>query len=132
MANPKGNIGNLQPVQTKEEAKKRGSNGGKKSGKVRRERKLARECMEMILSLDTKSQKQKELMTNLGIKDKEQKNIMSLMASMFMKAVVTGEPNAVKSVLEIAGEMEATPQGEEKPTININVMAATVDDVEEE
>ena len=132
MANPKGNIGNLQPVQTKEEAKKRGSNGGKKSGKVRRERKKARECMEMILSLDTKSQKQKDLMKNLGIADKEQKNIMSLMASMFARAVTTGDPNAIRSCLEIAGEMEVTPQGEEKPTININVTAATVDDVEVE
>ena len=86
MANPKGNIGNLQPVQTKEEAKKRGSNGGKKSGKVRRERRAARECMEMILALKTKSKAQKDLMTNMGIDDKEQKNIMSLMASMYMKA----------------------------------------------
>lgn len=132
MANPKGNIQNLQPVTTKEEARKRGRNGGKKSQQVQRERKRAKECMEMILSLNTKSQKQKELMSNMGIKDKDQQNIMALMASMFAKAVTTGEPNAVKAVLEIAGEMEARQGGEEKPTININVMAATAEDMEED
>lgn len=131
MANPKGNIGNLQPVQTKEEAKKRGRNGGKKSGEVRRERKKARECMEMILKLDTKSKKQKELMTGMGIKDEDQQNIMALMASMFARAVTTGDPNAIKSCLEIAGELE-TVQADEKPTINITVSAATLEDLEED
>lgn len=54
MANPNGNIGNLQPVKTKEEARKRGRNGGIKSQQVQRERKKAKECMNMILSLDAK------------------------------------------------------------------------------
>lgn len=132
MAEKKYNVQNLQPVRTESEAREKGRNGGKKSGEVRRKRKLARECMEMILSLDTKSQKQKDLMNNLGIKGKEQKNIMSLMASMYARAVTTGDPNAVRSVLEIAGEMEANQAVEEKPTININIAAATVDDVEVE
>ena len=132
MAEKKYNVENLQPVQTKSEARKRGRNGGIKSGEVRRERKKAKECMEMILSLNTTSQRQKELMTNMGIADEEQQNIMALMASMFARAVTTGDPTAVKSVLEIAGEMEAKPQGEEKPTIHINVMAATAADMEDD
>ena len=132
MADKKYNVQNLQPVQTKSEARRRGRNGGIKSGEVRRERKKARECMEMILSLNTKSQKQKDLMTNLGIADEEQKNIMSLMASMYARAVTTGDPSAVRSVLEIAGEMEAKQTVDEKPTININIAAATIDDVEVE
>lgn len=131
MANPKGNIGNLQPVETKEEAKKRGRNGGIRSQQVQRERRTAKKCMEMILSLDTKSQKQKELMTKMGIADEEQQNIMSLMASMFARAVTSGEPNAVKSVLEIAGELKAA-QVDEKPTINITILAATAADMEED
>lgn len=131
MANPKGNPQNLQPVRSKEEARKRGRNGGKKSQEVQRERKKAKECMEMLLSLPTKSKNQKELMTNMGIADEDQQNIMSLMASMFARAVTTGEPNAVKSVLEIAGEMEAK-QDDTSPTINITVTAATAADMEEE
>lgn len=132
MANPKGNPQNLQPVKSKKEAKKRGSNGGKKSGVVRRQRKQAKECMNMILALNTKSQKQKELMTNMGIANKEQQNIMALMATMFARAVSTGDPSAVKAVLEIAGDMrEKTTGGDEKPTININVKAATAADMED-
>lgn len=129
MANPKGNPQNLQPVKSKNEARKRGRNGGIKSQQVQRERRKAKECMEMLLSLPTKSKKQKELMTNMGIADEDQQNIMSLMASMFARAVTTGEPNAVKSVLEIAGEMEAK-QDDTSPTINITVTAATAADME--
>ena len=132
MANPNGNIQNLQPVTTKEEARKRGRNGGIKSQQVQRERKKAKECMEMILSLKTTSKKQKELMSNMGIADEEQQNIMALMASMFARAVTTGDPNAVKSVLELVGEMETNTAGEEKPTININVMAASKADMEDD
>ncbi len=131
MANPKGNPQNLQPIRSEKEAKKKGRNGGIKSQQVQRERRKAKECMEMILSLDTKAQRQKELMTNMGIADEEQQNIMSLMASMFARAVTTGDPSAVQAVLEIAGEME-TRQADEKPTINITVSAATAEDIEEE
>ena len=129
MANPNGNIGNLQPVKSKEEARKRGRNGGIKSQQVQRERKRAKECMEMILALDAKGDNSKRLMSNLGIKDQDQQNIMLLMSTLFMKAATTGEPNAVKSVLEIVGEMEERQSnGNEKPTININVMPATEKD----
>lgn len=37
---------NLDPVRTKDEARKRGANGGKKSGEARREKKLMREALE--------------------------------------------------------------------------------------
>lgn len=133
MANPKGNPQNLQPVKSKKEATKRGRNGGKKSGEVRRQRKQAKECMNMLLSLDAKGRKSKELMTNLGIADKEQQNIMLLMSTLFMKAATTGEPNAVKAVLEIAGELEEKQAGgNEKPVININVSEATIEDTKEQ
>lgn len=40
---------NLRPVQTKEEARKRGRNGGIKSGEARREKKLFKEAIEKQL-----------------------------------------------------------------------------------
>ena len=132
MANPKGNPQNLQPVRSKKEATKKGRNGGKKSGEVRRQRKQAKECMNMILALDAKGDKSKQLMKNLGIADKDQQNIMLLMSTLFMKAATTGDPTAVQKVLEIAGDMKEQPTGDTKPTININVMAATAEDMEEE
>ena len=58
---PRDGTKNLIPVtqRTKEEAKKISSNGGKKSGQVRREKKLLRESVEMFLSAmyDTKDGK---------------------------------------------------------------------------
>lgn len=43
------NESNLKPVQTKEEARERGRNGGIKSGEARREKKLFKEAIEKQL-----------------------------------------------------------------------------------
>ncbi len=43
-------INNLKPVRTKEEARKRGKNGGKASGEARRERKALKEELLLLLS----------------------------------------------------------------------------------
>ena len=50
--NPRKNIHkeNLRPVRTKEEARERGRNGGIKSGKVRREKKLLSEIYAEVLA----------------------------------------------------------------------------------
>lgn len=132
MANPKGNPQNLSPITSTEEAKKRGRKGGIKSQQVQRDRKKARECMNLILSLDVKGKKSKELMSKLGIEDEEQQNIMLLMSTLFMKAASSGDPTAVKSVLEIAGDMEGKQQDEDRTTINITVSAATEEDMKDE
>ena len=48
---PRGNPQNLIPVteRTKEEARKISSNGGKKSGKARRNKALLRDCLEILM-----------------------------------------------------------------------------------
>ena len=48
---------NLDPVKTKEEARKRGRAGGIASGKARREKKLMRETLDIILSMPMKNGK---------------------------------------------------------------------------
>lgn len=67
---------NLQPIKkgelTREEAKRRGSNGGKASGKARRERKTMRETAEYLLNLPQKPGKVTtfdKLKTNKDISD---------------------------------------------------------------
>jgi len=49
---------NLKPVRTKEEARNRGRNGGKKSGEARQKKKLMREALEKLIgnSLDAVTQ----------------------------------------------------------------------------
>ena len=67
------NIENLKPIETlsKEEAKKRGSKGGKASVKARRERKAMKEQLEMLLKLPLKNEKLKKQIADLGVNKKE-------------------------------------------------------------
>lgn len=120
---------NLRPF-TKEQAREYGRKGGLKAAETKRKRKNAKECMNMILALDAKGKKSRELMTNMGIEDKEQQNIMLLMATMFAKAASTGDPSAIKTILEIAGDLTPEQVKETKPEININIAAATKADAD--
>ncbi|NCB44693.1 MAG: hypothetical protein EOM59_19040 [Clostridia bacterium] len=52
---PRGNRANLDPVKSNEEARKRGSNGGVKSGETRRKQKTMREVLNACLALPFKS-----------------------------------------------------------------------------
>lgn len=57
---PRGNPQNLDPCRTKEEATKRGRNGGIKSGKARRNKAMLRDCLEILMEkkyLDKKTGK---------------------------------------------------------------------------
>lgn len=123
----KYNVQNLKPPKTKKEAQERGRKGGKKSQQVQRERRKAKECMEMILSLQATGENGKKMMAKMGIAEEEQQNIMLLMATLFAKGTSTGDPTIIKSILEIAGEMNAQAE-QTNPTININVLPATKED----
>lgn len=131
MAKNKGNIDNLKPVKSKEEARERGRKGGLKSQEVQRERRKAKECMNMILSLKVTGEKSKKMMSNMGIKDEEQQNIMLLMSTMFAKAVSMGDANAISKILEIAGDLDIGTTEQKAPTINISVLPATESDISE-
>lgn len=48
---------NLKPVRSKEEARERGSNGGKKSGEKRRELKTMREMLNYLLTKEIENKK---------------------------------------------------------------------------
>ena len=122
---------NLKPVTSSDEAKKRGRNGGIKSGQTRRARKQARECMEIILKSKVTKEEHIEILSRMGIKEKDQQNIMLLMAALFYKGVSTGDSNAIKAVLDISGDLEQQ-QEMQAPQINITVSAATADDIENE
>ena len=98
-----GNRGNLRPVKTKEEAKKRGRNGGIASGKKRREQRTIREMMKEFLSMNIDEPKIAAKMKLAGVKDMTYK--MALTMAMARKAVVNSDMQAAKMVLEIIGEM---------------------------
>lgn len=76
---PRGNPQNLDPVRSNEEARKRGSAGGKKSGKARRNKALLKDCINILMEqkvLDPKSGKKitgaEQLAVNLWFKALEE------------------------------------------------------------
>ena len=101
--------------------------GTKANQRKSKERAKAKECMEVILSLNVKSEKIKKQLYDMGIHDEQQQNIMLLMVSLFQNGVKTGDPTVIKNILEIVGE--STVVEDQSPTININVQKATEKDI---
>lgn len=101
MANPKGNRDNLHPVSTKEEAKKRGAAGGKKSGEARRRKRDARQSISLLLNMAA-SGKLEENLAQLGFDEEDRTNMNALMARMFTKAM-SGDVAAFKALMDYGG-----------------------------
>ena len=101
MANEK----NLRPIRTlsKEEAKKRGSAGGKKSAENKRQRKALREQMQMLLELPVADTKSFNAMSQFGIEIDEIDNNTRLVYCLLKKAF-TGDVAAIKEVRSVIGE----------------------------
>ena len=92
------------------------------------EKKLtSKECAKLILDLGIKDEKAKKALVSMGINEKDLQNRMLMIFSLFKTSVKTGDPNKIKSFLEIAGELEGQ-QELEKPVININVSEAKIED----
>ena len=105
MANEK----NLKPIKTlsKEEAKKRGSKGGKKSGEVRRQKRLLKDCMIELLELPVTDTKSWNKLSKLGIDIEKIDNRALLVVSLFKKAVDFGDVQAFKEIKNLIGEDNA-------------------------
>ena len=99
---------NLRPIQkgqlSKEELKKRQSNGGKKSGQVRRERKAFKESLLMLLEMKAPEQigvQIKKTMPKLKDKDLNYQN--AILVSLLQQAV-KGNTKAVELIRDTIGE----------------------------
>jgi len=105
---------NLKPIVTlsNEEAKKRGSAGGKKSVEVRRQRKALREIMINFSNGKLKEKQLKKRMQELGFADEDITNKTAVGVGLWKEAV-KGNVNAYKEYMALIGEQ--TPN-----EININ------------
>lgn len=134
--NPDGIVGyndNLTPINKRpiEEQRAIRVKAGEASAQSRKERKKARECIEEILSCEIQEGKVKEMLKKLGISDKNLQNSMLLMFSLFQNGVKTGDAGTIKTIFEIAGDLNVQ-QEQQAPTINITVSAATAEDIEDD
>lgn len=102
MARKGGAPENLNPVRTKEEAKKRGQNGGKKSGEARRRKRDAKEAAKLILNLPCTEAISKNLKT-MSVDEEDYTNRVALFARAFTQAM-TGDVKAMEFIVEMAGE----------------------------
>ena len=100
--------------QSREEAKKNGAKGGKKSGEVRRKRKAMKEQMEMLLSLPFKQSEALDFMKDLGIEDNLD-NQMALIVAMYGKAL-KGDVQAFNTIREVVQD-EKTVKDEDRVQI---------------
>lgn len=102
---PRGNTKNLKPIKTlsKEEAKKRGRAGGKKSVEARRKRKALKEQMQMLLELPVQDTRVFNKMSSFGIDIAEIDNNTRLVYCLLLKAF-SGDVAAIKEVRSVLGE----------------------------
>ena len=101
--------------QSREEAKKNGAKGGKKSGEVRRKRKAMKEQMEMLLSLPFKQSESLNFMKDLGIEEDNLDNQMALIVAMYGKAL-KGDVQAFNTIREVVQD-ENTVKDEDRVQI---------------
>lgn len=97
------NEDNLQPVRSEEEARALGRKGGIASGKARREKKLLKDQLEVLLSLPNKDSKLQKKMKALGLEDEDTDNQMALVIAMWEKAK-KGNVKAAEFIRDTLGE----------------------------
>lgn len=93
MANKNPDQSGLKKIRTTKEARKRGANGGKKSGEVRRQKKTMKEMLDYLLQQD---------ITN---KQGETKNTLEVMMTAQIKEAIKGNTKAAQFVRDTIGEM---------------------------
>lgn len=95
------NVENLKPVRTKEEARERGRNGGKKSGQARRQQKAYKELLSEMFKTKVNDEKLKAFAEQYGVKDADVKTLTLLG---MVNAAISGNHKAFDMLLEMSGE----------------------------
>ena len=96
---------NLKPF-TKENAAEMGARGGIASQKVQKKKKKLKQCLAVILDLEP-SQRNKEKLLDMGIKDEDMSNQMLLAVTMFGKAT-KGDVRAAEFIRDLTGQQPVT------------------------
>jgi hypothetical protein len=124
------NEANLNPVQTKEEARERGRNGGIASGKARREKKLMRETLDVLLSMPLKNGKSasvEEIKSLAALKGKNISVQEAILIAQVQKAM-KGDTRAAEYVRDTIGQKPVDNIG---MSLNLPVVFEGEDELEE-
>ena len=127
MAKRKG-IENLTIPMSTEEARRRGTLGGKASAESRRKRKSLKESMNALLSLDIKNTKDWNKVAAMGIDPGEIDNSQLIILALFNRAK-TGDVFAIKELRDLIGEEHESNSEQEQEHDNlISAIKKAVDD----
>lgn len=107
---------NLRPVQSKEEARQRGRNGGIKSGQVRRQKKTIAATVEKLLDSKVTDPKQLEIIKKSGFPLTGKPTYKDfLVASTLMQTIKSGKVDDLLKLQQVIGErIEQTETSEGK------------------
>lgn len=133
VAKSKGNINNLDPVKTKEEAKRRGRAGGIRSGEVKRINKTIKQLAVEMLNSKIDECKLDEnaiaVLDKLNV-NKDDFSAKAIMLAGMINKATSGDSQAYDRVCKAIGEEEAA--GDDAVKINITVGGVPIDKKEEE
>lgn len=107
---------NLKPVQTKSEARERGSKGGKASGEARRKKRSLREAMQTMLALEL-SEKEINDLAKKGYDAQTQLDALTAAALMSAKR---GNSQAFANVMRLLGEETLNIELQDDSTKNMD------------
>jgi hypothetical protein len=124
------NEANLDPVQSKDEARKRGRAGGIASGKARREKKLMRDTLDIILSMPMKNGKNADVESIRSFAALKGKNISVQEAILIAQAqkAMKGDTKAAEYVRDTIGQK---PGENIEMNMNLPVFFEGEDELEE-
>lgn len=121
---------NLNPVRSENEARKRGRAGGIASGKARREKKMMRETLEMLLTMPMKNGKFADVENIRSFAALKGKNISvqeAILIAQVQKAM-KGDTRAAEYVRDTIGQK---PTDSVDMNMNVPVMFEGEDELEE-
>ena len=104
---------NLRPVRTTSEARERGRNGGKASGKSRRRKAAFRETLNLLLTLDIDDDEWAPLLRSLGLDC----TLETALNMAMIKAGLAGNVKAYEAVAKYAGQSPQTEADDEEQQI---------------
>ena len=112
---------NLIPLnrRSKEEQRQTASNGGKKSGEVRRRKRAMKDAVKLIMEMPADTPKLQNLLNMLGVQERDQTNQMAMIAAMLGKAI-KGDVAAAAFLRDTAGE-KPTEKVQNSGTIKMTI-----------
>lgn len=125
----RGNVQNLKPVQTKEEARERGRRGGIASGVARRNKRTLKEDLEILMSRQVADPKLKKTLAKIaGIDEKAKMTNQEAVNIALFGALLKGNVKAFELIQATLGQAPLKGTTEEQTQRKVEIIDDLPDD----